>query len=181
MIPGLRPGSVWPRQVDLVVFDFDGVMTDNTVWVHEDGTEMVRCHRGDGLGVAYLLAAGFSALVLSTETNPVVTARCAKLRLPVIQGSVDKAAALAELLAEDDLDPDRVVYVGNDANDLGCLRLVGLPVVVADATESVRADAVMMLGSDGGHGAVRELCDLLVAHSRPGTRRLTHQPVSASQ
>jgi len=153
--------------VDLVVFDFDGVMTDNTVWVLQDGTEAVRCHRGDGLGISRLRQAGFSALVLSTETNPVVSARCAKLGLPVEQGCPDKAGRLLRLLNEDHLDASRVVYLGNDLNDLGCLRLVGLPVAVADAVETVKAEVALVLDNAGGHGAVRELCELLVANSRP--------------
>jgi len=148
--------------VDLVVFDFDGVFTDNAVWVREDGVELVRCDRSDGLGISRLHQAGFSTLVLSTERNPVVAARCAKLQIPVAHGVEDKGAWLREHLAEHEIDPDRVIYVGNDINDEGCLRLVGIPVVVADAHPTIGSLARFVLTRDGGHGAVRELCDALV-------------------
>lgn len=168
MIPATPRRIVsWPTLVDLVVFDFDGVMTDNSVLVLEDGTEAVRCHRGDGLGIARLRRAGFAAMILSTETNPVVAARGAKLGLGVVHGCDDKAAFLERWLIEEGLDPARVVYVGNDVNDLDCLRLVGFPVVVADAVAEVIPDAALVLDTPGGHGAVREICDLLIARSRP--------------
>jgi N-acylneuraminate cytidylyltransferase len=148
--------------VELVVFDFDGVFTDNGVWVREDGVELVRCDRSDGLGIARLHEAGFSSLVLSTERNPVVAARCAKLRIPVHQGIADKGGWLGHHLSNSAIDPERVVYVGNDTNDADCLRLVGVPIVVADAHPSVQALARFVLTRTGGHGAVRELCDALV-------------------
>jgi N-acylneuraminate cytidylyltransferase len=100
--------------------------------------------------------------VLSTETHPVVAARCRKLGLPVRQGLADKGAALRALLEETGADPARTVYVGNDANDLECLQLVGMPVVPADAHPSVRDVAAHVLEHPGGDGAVRELCDLLL-------------------
>jgi len=168
MTPPLLGGRSWPPVVELVVFDFDGVMTDNTVWVDEDGREAVRCHRGDGLGVSRLRAAGFPAMVLSTETNAVVTARAAKLGLAVVQGSDDKAAALRQVLSATAIDASRVVYLGNDVNDLGCLQLVGLPVVVADAVDEAARAAALVLANPGGRGAVRELCELVIRHSEPG-------------
>lgn len=177
--PGLRPGFTWPALVDLVVFDFDGVMTDNTVTVFEDGREAVRCHRGDGLGVAMLQTAGFAAMILSSEANPVVSARAAKLRLPVRQDCPDKEQALSGVLDEEGLNPARVVYLGNDINDLGCLAMVGLPVVVADAVEAVKAHAALVLDNRGGDGAVRELCDLLLELSAP--RRASQLSLSSGR
>lgn len=150
---------------ELIVFDFDGVFTDNAVWVHEDGTESVRCDRSDGLGLAMLRQAGASVLVLSTEENEVVTARCNKLKLPVEHGVRDKGTRLSEILRERDTDPVEVVYVGNDINDIGCLRLVGTAVVVADAHPEAARHATIILSHNGGHGAVRELCDRLLAHA----------------
>ncbi len=161
-------------EVDLVVLDFDGVLTDNAVWVLEDGTEMVRCDRSDGLGIAMLKNAGIPVMVLSTETNPVVTARCKKLSIPCVQGVSDKGSKLVSILARDGIDPARVAYVGNDVNDLDCLRYVGVPVAVADAHPRARALARVVLSTPGGHGAVREFCELLLQElaARPsGDRR----------
>ncbi|MDT5269271.1 MAG: hypothetical protein QOH49_1457 [Acidobacteriota bacterium] len=161
--PGYAPAPDWPARLRLVVFDFDGVMTDNGVQVDDRGGETVRCDRGDGWGVARLRDAGVSMLVLSTEEHPVVAARCAKLKLPCVQGCGDKAAALAALLAEKGIDPSEVAYVGNDVNDLGCLRLVGMPVAVGDSHPEVLAASRLVLTKAGGRGAVREFCDLLLA------------------
>ncbi|MFN2453672.1 MAG: cytidylyltransferase domain-containing protein [Pyrinomonadaceae bacterium] len=162
--PAYRPEFSWPEQIELVVFDFDGVMTDNTVAVTETGSEAVSCHRGDGWGIARLHEAGVEMMVLSTEAHPVVAARCRKLRLPYQQGCDDKAVYLADYLTKRRIDPAHVVYVGNDVNDLGCLELVGCPVVVADAHPSVIAVSRLLLTQRGGHGAVREFCDLLLEH-----------------
>jgi N-acylneuraminate cytidylyltransferase len=151
-----------PTPVQLVVFDFDGVMTDNRVWVDQDGREMVAANRSDGLGLSALRSAGIPALVLSTETNPVVTARCKKLQMECVQGVSDKATLLSSLLQERGMDPRCVVYVGNDTNDVSCFPLVGCAVVVADAHPAARRAADIVLNQSGGHGAVREICDLLI-------------------
>lgn len=149
--------------IRLVVLDFDGVLTDNTVTVDADGVESVTCWRGDGLGISALKRAGVDVVVLSTETNPVVSARCAKLALECIQGVDDKAARLTDLLSERTIVADDVAYVGNDINDAGCLAMVGLPIVVADAHASVVGHAAFVTETPGGRGAVREVCDLIVA------------------
>jgi N-acylneuraminate cytidylyltransferase len=159
--PSKRP---LPNTIDLLVFDFDGVMTDDSVWVDQDGRESVAANRGDGLGIAMLRKAGIPMLVLSTEPNPVVSARCRKLQLDVIQGVGDKATALQSMLAERKIDPQHVVYLGNDVNDLPCFPLVGCAVAVADAHPDVLAQADLILNHRGGHGAVRELCDRIVQH-----------------
>jgi len=124
---------------------------------------MVAAHRGDGMGIALLHRAGIPAIVLSTEPNPVVAARCRKLELPVIQGLSDKAAALASLLAERSLDSAEVIYLGNDVNDLPCFPLAGCSVAVADAHPDVKAKADFVLVHKGGQGAVRELIDLILS------------------
>jgi YrbI family 3-deoxy-D-manno-octulosonate 8-phosphate phosphatase len=157
--PGKRP---LPSQVALVVFDFDGVMTDDRVWVDQDGRESVAAHRGDGMGIALLRKAGIPAVVLSTEPNPVVAARCKKLQLPLQQDLQDKAEALRKLLAAQLVDPARVVYLGNDINDLPCFPLVGCAVVVADAHPTAKAAADLVMEHNGGHGAVRELIDMIL-------------------
>lgn len=159
--PGHAPRPL-PSRPRLLILDFDGVLTDNRVWVDGTGRESVAAGREDGLGLARLRAAGVEAVVISTETDPVVAARCNKLKLPFQQGVDDKAAALKALLAEGGVDPAEVVFVGNDLNDLECFPLVGCAVAVADAAAPVLAAADLVLGRRGGRGAVRELCDILI-------------------
>lgn len=150
-------------RVRLVVFDFDGVFTDDRVYVGEDGRESVACSRADGLGLRRLRERGIRTAVLSTETNPVVAARCRKLELHCRQGVGDKGAALDALVRQAGLGWDEVAFVGNDVNDLDCLRQAGLAVAPADARPEVRALADWVLQSRGGRGAVREVCELLLA------------------
>ncbi len=154
----------WPDRIDLVVFDFDGVLTDNRVLVSDDGGEAVLCDRGDGMGISLLRQRGVEMIVLSTETHPVVEARCRKLELTCRQGLADKAAALAAIIEERRIAAERVVYVGNDVNDLGCMERVGFSVAVADAHSSVLQQADLVLSRRGGRGAVREFCDQLLNH-----------------
>lgn len=148
------------RRTRLVVFDFDGVFTDNTVYVFEDGREAVRCWRGDGIGLSRMKNLGIDCMILSTEVNPVVTARARKLAIACIQGQTDKRAALDLILAEKSLSFEQVAYLGNDINDLDCLAAVGLPMVVADAHADIADVARYRTQAPGGHGAVREVCDL---------------------
>ena len=150
-----------PR-VRLVVFDFDGVLTDNTVIVTQDGSEAVRCWRSDGLGLSALRAQGVNLLIMSMETNPVVSARAAKLKIECMSGVADKGTALSEVMRQRGFAPDQVAYVGNDVNDLPCLRMVGLPIVVRDAHPSVLRAAKWRTRALGGRGAVREICDTFV-------------------
>ena len=146
----------------MLVLDFDGVLTDNRVWVDEAGREMIAAYRSDGLALNRLRAAGVDVAVLSMETNPVVAARCRKLELPFVQGLADKAKALEQLLGERRVDPAHVVYLGNDINDIPCFRLAGYAVVVADAQPAARREADFILSRPGGHGAVCELCDWII-------------------
>jgi len=152
--------------VKLLVLDFDGVMTDNRVLVHQDGTESVWCHRGDGWGIARVREAGVEILVLSTETSPVVAARCRKLGIEFVQGSNDKLAALLELAGDRSLGPEQVAYVGNDVNDLECLRWSGYPIAVADSAPEVLATARLVTDNRGGYGAVRDVADWILQGSR---------------
>ena len=160
-LPGKLEKRPLPTRVALVVFDFDGVMTDNRVWVDQDGREMVAANRSDSLGLSRMRAAGVDAMVLSREVNPVVAARCRKLDLPFIQGERDKAQALTALLKERGISPAQVVYVGNDINDLPCFPIVGFAAAVADALPEVCERADLVLSHCGGHGAVREICDMI--------------------
>lgn len=168
---GARP-RLAPLLADLglVVFDFDGVMTDNRVLVMQDGTEGVLCNRSDGLGLGMLKEARVPVLVLSKEKNPVVAARCRKLGLECIQGIDDKLAILRELLGARGISAARTAYVGNDLNDLACMGHVGLPIAVGDAYPEVLDAACYVTRAPGGHGAVREVCDLIL-DSRNSTEK----------
>lgn len=151
------------RDLRLVAFDFDGVFTDNAVYVSQDGTESVRCDRSDGLGLQKLTALGIATIVISTEANPVVSARCRKLKIRCIQDCGDKRTELARVAAELGVPLAQTAFVGNDINDAACLASVGVPVVVADAHADVLDLAQYRTRTRGGYGAVREVCDLIVA------------------
>lgn len=158
------------RSIRLVVWDFDGVWTDNRVLVLEDGTEGVMCNRSDGLGIGMLSKAGMAMLVLSKETNPVVSARCRKLSVDCIQGIDDKASVLRTLADARGLALREIAYVGNDLNDLPCMQIVGLPIAVADAWPAVLPSARFVTTRHGGHGAAREVCDWFLAALAPQQR-----------
>lgn len=168
VIPDARPYAL-PEVIDLIVLDFDGVLTDNRVWVDQNGLERVAAHRGDGMGISRLKNAGFEIIVLSTETNPVVAARCEKLNIPVHQGIKEKGVALKDLLEERKVNPENVIYVGNDVNDLPCFPIVGCSVAVADSHLDILPHANLILKNKGGYGAVRELSDLILTNG--STRR----------
>ncbi|MET7638104.1 acylneuraminate cytidylyltransferase [Streptomyces sp. NPDC005438] len=157
--PGELPGR---DDVDAVVLDFDGTQTDDRVYVDTDGRETVAVHRGDGLGVAALRRAGLRLLILSTEQNPVVAARARKLDIPVLHGVDRKDLALKQWCEERGVAPERVLYLGNDVNDLPCFGLVGWPVAVASAHDVVRGAARAITSTPGGAGAVREIAAWLL-------------------
>ena len=155
----------WPASVSLLVMDFDGVLTDDRVWVDQDGKEMVASNRADGLGLERLRGiTTIQAMVLSKETNRVVAARCKKLGLPVIQSVQDKPKMLESVIKQRGVKNEEVVFIGNDLNDLDCFPLVGFAAAPANAQPEVRQHADLVLKSAGGYGAVRELCELLIEH-----------------
>jgi YrbI family 3-deoxy-D-manno-octulosonate 8-phosphate phosphatase len=159
-MPTRRPSlTATLRALRGIAFDFDGVMTDNRVWVSEDGREMVACNRSDGLGLDRLRALGLKLIVLSKERNPVCQRRAEKLKLECENGLDDKVPRLRAFAERHGLTLDQIAYVGNDINDIPCLKVVGLPVVVADAWPEVRRQARLRLTRPGGHGAVREFSD----------------------
>lgn len=158
-----RRGAQLVDAVQGIVFDFDGVFTDNHVLILESGQEAVVCDRGDGLIVERLRQSNLRSLVLSRETNPVGALRCAKLGLDYLGGVRDKRTALLGWIDRNHLDAGRVVYVGNDVNDLECMQAVGCAVAVADAYPSVKDAAKVVLSRPGGHGAVREIIEMVLA------------------
>jgi YrbI family 3-deoxy-D-manno-octulosonate 8-phosphate phosphatase len=157
------------RGIRLVAFDFDGVFTDDMVYVLQDGTEAVRCFRGDGIGLQKLSGLGIETVIISTEVNPVVTARAEKLKIRCIQSVGDKRAVLEAIASDLGIALSRVAFVGNDVNDLPVLRCVGLPIVVKNAHPDVVKDAIYQTRCPGGHGAVREVCDLVEKTLMPGS------------
>jgi len=159
-------GGTTVRDVSLVVLDFDGVLTDNRVYVNQVGEETIAAHRGDGMGIALLKESGVEVIILSTEENPVVSARAGKLNVPVQQGIKDKGAALKSLLTDKQIPSHEVVYLGNDVNDLPCFPIVGRAAAVADAHPKVLEKADLLLSKKGGEGAVRELADLIIKQKK---------------
>lgn len=154
--------------IKLLVLDFDGVMTDNMVYVFQDGREAVRCNRSDGLGIGMVRRAGVEVVVISTEANPVVSARCKKLKIECVQNCSDKLAALRNVAGRLGVSMAQTAFVGNDVNDLPCLMAVGLAVAVRDCLGDIIPHVHYRTENIGGHGAVREICDLL-RKSRPAS------------
>jgi N-acylneuraminate cytidylyltransferase len=151
-----------PFKPQALILDFDGVMTDNRVWINEMGNESVVCDRGDGMGIEQIKQAGISVTVLSSETNPVVSSRCEKLQIPCLQGVQDKGKGIRLIAEEHGIDLRNTVYIGNDLNDIPCLSHAGFYVAVADAHPGYAGKVDLVLKRNGGSGAVRELCDLIL-------------------
>lgn len=151
-----------PKTIEALALDFDGVFTDNKVYVFQDGREAVKCDRGDGWGIGQLKRVGLPILVISSEPNPVVRARADKLGIPSLQGLSDKVDAFHNWIGERGINPANVVYVGNDLNDIPCMTQVGCAVAVADAHPQVQAQALLVLDRPGGDGAIREICELIL-------------------
>jgi N-acylneuraminate cytidylyltransferase len=158
-----KPPRAFPKDVRLLVLDFDGVLTDNRVWVNEEGREQIAANRSDGLGFKMLKETGIAAAVISMEQSPVVAKRCEKLGIPYRAGIENKQQVLKELIDENGLTSENVIYIGNDTNDLPCFPVAGFAVAVANSHPDVLRRADLRLNNKGGHGAVRELVDLILA------------------
>ena len=147
--------------IRLVACDFDGVMTDNTVIVDESGNESVVCSRSDGFGIELLKKKGIEIIVISKERNEVVKARCDKLKIPCIQGSDDKLSILKAEMKKRNLASEQVCFVGNDINDLECMRHV-IGIAPNDAHPEVKKAVKLITKCSGGHGVVREVADMIL-------------------
>ena len=156
-----------PEQIDLIISDFDGVITDNRVWVNEEGMEYVAAYRSDSIGVQYLRTIGIDVMILSSEINRVVEARARKMGVEVIHGIGlhDKGHVMREVLEQKNIKAENVIYIGNDLNDLPCFEVAGWSVAVADAYPEVIRAADHVLSRTGGHGALRELIDLILTRA----------------
>ena len=155
--------AVLPAKPQLVVFDFDGVFTDNRVLVDQDGKESVFCDRADGMAIEWLKVSGVRGLILSKERNPVVEARARKVGLPAAQAVDGKAEYLRNWCKAEGINLSDVIYVGNDLNDLECFGIVGCAVAVGDADQRVKDAADVVLTRLGGRGAIRELIESIPA------------------
>ncbi|MFA5104901.1 MAG: HAD hydrolase family protein [Candidatus Margulisiibacteriota bacterium] len=147
--------------IKLMVYDFDGVMTDNRVIVDQNGNEAVIVNRADGLAVAAIKKHGVPQIILSTESNPVVRQRAKKLGLPVINDCHDKKASLLEYCSKNDIDPKKVLYVGNDVNDLEVMKNVGYKICPSDAHHKIKKISDIIMKTKGGGGVLREMADVL--------------------
>ena len=155
-----------PETIKLIICDFDGVVTDNLVMTDQDGKESVLASRSDSMHIKTLREKGIELMILSSEPNPVVMARAKKMSVEAIHnvGLQDKGRVMREVLKQKNVKAENVVYIGNDLNDLPCFEVAGWSVAVADAYPEVIRAADHVLTKTGGHGAVRELCELVLNH-----------------
>lgn len=149
------------RRIKLVVFDFDGVFTDNKVYIDQDGREMVCCWRSDGIGLQKLREMGVKTLVISLETNPIVKKRCEKLKIKCITGQQDKLKTFRKILKREKISPKEVCFVGNDTPDIECMKLAGFSIAIKGSHPDVIKIADYVTKNEGGKGAVREICDMI--------------------
>ena len=147
---------------EYLLLDFDGVLTTNSVLVNSDGEEFVVCSRSDGIGLSRIKKLGIKPIVVSTESNLVVSKRCEKLKIPCYQSIEDKLLFANELAAQSLINLEKSLFIGNDINDISLLKAVALPVVVNDCwTDLFECEPIYRTKLSGGYGAVREVCDIL--------------------
>lgn len=143
--------------IKLIIYDFDGVLTDNRVILSEDGIESVIVNRADGLAIGIIKEFGIKQIILSTETNKVVEARAKKLAIPVIKGIENKEEILVSYCKDNHIKFENVAYIGNDVNDLDAMKMIGYPICPLDACKEIKGIAKIILGVSGGAGVVRDL------------------------
>jgi 3-deoxy-D-manno-octulosonate 8-phosphate phosphatase (KDO 8-P phosphatase) len=147
------------NNIDAFIFDFDGVLTNNLVYLDQNGKESVNCSRADGLAFDVLRKLDKPAFILSTENNPVVTMRAKKLKVPVVQGVADKVEAIKKLVNRNNYNLKNILYVGNDLNDYLVMQLCGYTVCPADSHSKIKSISSIILSANGGDGVVRELLE----------------------
>ena len=155
-----------PIKIKLIVYDFDGVMTDNKVYVDQDGKETVQVNRGDGLGISEIKKLGIEQIIISTEKNPVIMKRSEKLGIGCMQGIENKKAALIDYCENNNFDLQNVAYVGNDINDKEGMEIAGTTYCPSDAHKSIQIISDYILNTKGGDGVVREILDLITNNKR---------------
>ncbi len=149
------------QDIQLLVYDFDGVMTDNKVLIFPDGEEAIVCNRNDGLAINILKAKGLRQLIISTEFNKIIQVRAGKIGLLVINAVKDKKKCLLDYCRKNKLKMNKIVYVGNEVNDLEVMKVVGWPVCPQDAHWRIKKIAKTILTKKGGEGVIREVADIL--------------------
>jgi 3-deoxy-D-manno-octulosonate 8-phosphate phosphatase (KDO 8-P phosphatase) len=154
----MSPYSFFNR-IDLFIFDFDGVLTNNLVHLDQNGVEQVSCSRSDGLAFDVFRKLNKTVFILSTEKNPIVSTRAKKIKVPVLQGSNDKVETLINLSREKKINLDNVLYVGNDVNDYYAMKLCGYTACPSDSHPRIKEICDIVLKSSGGKGVVRELLE----------------------
>lgn len=154
------------QDIKLIVCDFDGVLTDNRVWINEDGKEYVCVSRADGQAVHILHSLGVKVIIISTETNGVVRKRAEKLNIECIQSVTDKAECLKKYSKESNVLLENIAYVGNDINDYEAMKLAGIKIVPSDAYAVVKNIADYTTETAGGYGVLREIADIIKAEIR---------------
>lgn len=147
------------HNVRLIVFDFDGVLTNNMVYVDQNGVESVCCARSDGLAFDAFKKLGLPTLILSTEKNPVVSTRGSKLNIPVHQSVEDKQQAIRNIAKEKDIPLKNICYVGNDLNDFYAMSICGVKICPFDSHPEIKTIADVILTCSGGHGVAREIAE----------------------
>lgn len=147
---------------NLIVYDFDGVMTDNRAYVDENGNEMVQVNRSDGLAISEIKKLGIDQMIISTEKNKVVSVRSSKLQINCIHGVEDKKQTLLEYLKKKKISSKKVAFVGNDINDKDVMEVVGFSFCPSDSHISILNISDYILKTKGGDGVVREIFDLLI-------------------
>ena len=149
-------------KIKLIVYDFDGVMTNNKLYVDQSGNEMVQVTRADGLGVAEIKKLGIEQIIISTEKNPVVSVRTDKLGISCLQGIENKKIVLLDYCKKNNIDLRNVIYVGNDINDKEVMEIVGTALCPADAHKSIKEISDEIMKTKGGDGVIRELLDFIL-------------------
>jgi YrbI family 3-deoxy-D-manno-octulosonate 8-phosphate phosphatase len=147
------------NNIDVFVFDFDGVLTNNMVYLDQNGKESVSCSRGDGLAFDVLRKLKQAAYILSTAKNTVVSARAQKLQISVLQGAENKVLGIKEIIKKENCKLENVLYVGNDLNDYQVMSICGFTACPADGHEKIKQISNIVLKTNGGHGVVRELLE----------------------
>jgi 3-deoxy-D-manno-octulosonate 8-phosphate phosphatase (KDO 8-P phosphatase) len=159
------------RDVRALIMDVDGVLTDGGLYYTEQGDELKRFDVRDGQGLVLVRQAGILTAIVTGRRSTLVARRAEELGIAEVhQGVTDKAATVTALLARHGAVPAAACYVGDDVNDLSALSVVGIGVAVADAVPIVRRAAQYVTRATGGRGAIREICDLILAAGREPVR-----------
>lgn len=147
------------RDLDLIVFDFDGVLTDNYVYVDQFGVESVKCSRSDGLAFDILRKTNVKVIILSTETNKVVKERAQKLKVEAFNSEDNKETFLKQYCDENSISLDRVLFIGNDLNDYNAMKISGYSLCPIDSHPEITKIASSVIDVEGGKGVIRYLVE----------------------